>query len=419
MTGLRESSAAIEVLLQRNFGLYTLGGAISLFGMWAHKLAAAWLAWQLTQSSFWVGAVAFCELIPTLLLTAYAGVIADRYDRRIITLVSQILGMLQAFLLGWLVLSGRLNGPEDIWWLLGLTFFLGVVWAFNTAARLSLVPNLVEPRFMPPAVAINSVMFNLARIIGPAVAGLIMARWGVGEAFIFNGVTFVGFIVVLLIVRPVRSEESRKGKGGALAQSLEGFSYARNHPGIRPMLLMLIAIAVGGKALLELLPEFADHIFQRGTAGLAELTVAAGVGALIAAVWLAGRGRVEGLTRLVGFAVLAAAIAIVGFAASDWFPLALASIAMLGGAGVIGGTGTQTLMQHAVEGGMRGRVMSLYGVVHRGGPAVGALAMGALADLISIRFAVGLGALLCLATWLWFVRRLSATAAAAEAPRPE
>ena len=151
------------------------------------------------------------------------------------------------------------------------------------------------------------------------------------------------------------------------------------------MLLMLIAIALGGKATLELLPEFADHIFQRGTSGLAEMTVAAGVGALIAAVWLAGRGRVEGLTRLVGFAVLAAAIAVIGFAASDWFPLALASIALLGAAGVIGGTGTQTLMQHAVDGGMRGRVMSLYGVVHRGGPAVGALAMGALADLISIR----------------------------------
>jgi MFS family permease len=405
-----ESTGRYAVLLQYHYGVYTAGSTISLFGMWAHKLAIAWLAWELTQSSFWVGAVAFSELVPALIVTPYAGVISDRYDRRLITIISQVLGMAQALLLGWLTLSGRLTQADDIWWLVGLSAFLGVVWSFNTAARLSMVPNLVEHRFILPAIALNSAIYNLARIVGPALAGFIMARWGVGEAFLFNALTFIAFIVTLLMIRQIRTEEGGRGTGGAFAQSVEGLVYARRHGGIRPMLFMLVAFAVGGKSLLELLPEFADAIFARGTQGLAELTVAAGTGALIASLWLAGRGSVRGLTSLVVTALLAVALAVSGFVATDWFPLAIGSMALLGAAGVVGGTGTQTLMQHVVDGAMRGRVMSLYGLIHRGGPAVGAVAMGAAADLIGIRPAVAGGAVLCVALWLWMIGRRKHTA---------
>lgn len=410
--------SAFTVLLQRNYGLYSLGSTISLFGMWAHKLAMAWLAWQLTGSSFWVGAVAFAELVPSLLLTPYAGVIADRHDRLRITVVSQTLGMLQAFLLAWLMLSGRLTTYDDIWWLVGLSLFIGIVWSFNTAARLSMVPNLVERRFIPPAIAFNSAVFNLARVIGPAMGGYIMARWGVGEAFLFNGATYVVFIITLFMITQVRTEEGRAGTGGILAQSVEGLSYARRHPGIGPMMILLAAVALGGKSLLELLPEFADHVFGRGTEGLAELTTAAGAGALIASVLLAGRGSVDGLTRLTVTALLVSAIGIFGFTATSWYPLALASVFLLGYAGVYTGTGTQTLMQHVVDGGLRGRVMSLYGVIHRGTPAVGALAMGAAAEVVDIRIAVAAGGVIGIAAWLWMVRRQRRIAAVLEAPPP-
>ena len=419
MAGWRTASPAIEVCLQWDYGLYTLGSIISLFGMWAHRLAAAWLAWQLTGSSFWVGAVAFCDLAPTIVLTAYAGVIADRYDRRIITIISQSLGMMQALALGWLVMAGHMTEPDDIWWLVGLTLFLGTVWSFNTAARLAMVPNLVERRFMPPAIAVNSIIYNLARIAGPGIAGVIMATWGVGEAFLFNGLTYIGFIATLLMIRQIRTEESRKGRGSALRQSFDGLAYARRHKGIGPLLVMLVAFAAGGKALLELLPEFADEIFARGAQGLAELTAAAGIGAVFAAVWLANRRHVTGLTKAVAASTLAIGIAVGAFVATDWFPFALASIALLGAAGVIGATGTQTLMQHSVDGGMRGRVMSFYGVIHRGGPAVGALAMGALADLVSIRVATATGAAICIVAWVWFVRRQESVAEAVEAPPDE
>ena len=414
MAKYSDSNGRYAVLLQYHYGVYTAGSTISLFGMWAHKLAVAWLAWELTRSSFWVGVVAFSELVPAIIFTPYAGVIADRYDRRLISIISQIFGMLQALVLSWLMLTGRLTEANDVWWLVWLSAFLGVVWSFNTAARLSMVPNLVEHRFILPAIAFNSAIYNLARIVGPALAGFIMARWGIGEAFLFNALTFTAFIVTLLMIRQVRTEEGRRGSGGAFAQSIEGLAYARRHAGIRPMLIMLVAFAIGGKSLLELLPEFADHVFGRGTQGLAELTVAAGTGALIASVWLAGRGTVIGLTGLVVKALLAAALAVSGLVISEWFPLALASMALLGAAGVIGGTGTQTLMQHVVDGGMRGRVMSLYGVVHRGGPAVGALAMGAAAEMVGIRVAVASGAVLCVILWLWMIGRQKAAAAVLE-----
>ncbi|MDC0033517.1 MFS transporter [Alphaproteobacteria bacterium] len=414
MAKYSDSTGRYAVLLQYHYGLYTAGSTVSLFGMWAHKLAVAWLAWELTQSSFWVAAVAFSELVPTLVVTPYAGVIADRHDRRLITLVSQLCGMGQALLLGWLMLTGRLTEAVDVWWLIGLSGFLGVIWSFNTAARLSMVPNLVEQRFIAPAIALNSAIYNLARIVGPALAGIIMAHWGVGEAFLFNALTFTVFIATLLIVRQVRTEEGRRGPGGAFAQSIEGLAYARGHTGIRPMLIILLGFAIGGKSVLELLPEFADDIFGRGTQGLAELTVAAGIGALIASLWLAGRGTMKGLTGLVVAALLAVALAVSGFVVTDWFPLAIGSMALLGAAGVIGGTGTQTLMQHVVDGSMRGRVMSLYGLIHRGGPAVGAMAMGAIAELVGIRLAVAGGAILCIALWLWMIGRQQQTASVLE-----
>src|SRR5690606_3932515 len=240
---------------------------------------------------------------------------------------------------------------------------------FNTAARLSMVPNLVERRFIPPAIAFNSAVFNLARVIGPAMGGYIMAEWGVGEAFLFNGATYVVFIVTLLMISQVRTEEGRAGTGGILAESGEGLAYARRHPGIGPMLNLLAAVALGGKSVLELLPEFADRVFGRGTEGLAELTAAAGAGALIAPVPTAARRTGGGLTRLPVTAMLISAVSIFGFTATSWYPLALASVFLLGFAGVYTGTGTQTLMQHVVDGGLRGRVMSLYGVIHRGAPA--------------------------------------------------
>lgn len=404
----------ISVLSQWNYGVYTAGSTISLFGMWAHKLAAAWLAWELTHSSFWVGMVAFADLIPTLFLTPFAGVLADRYDRRHLAIISQVMGMAQALVLGWMYLDGQFAAAGDVWWLVGWTLFLGVAWALNTAARLSMVPNLVEHAFIPPAVALNSAIFNLGRVVGPPVGAWIIYEWSIGIAFIFNAATFVFFIAALLVIRAVRTEEKPAAGAGMLVQLKEGIGHAINHPGLGPALVLLIAMAMGGKALFEVLPEFAAEVFNRDVIGLGEMTGASGLGGLIAAIVLAQRGPVQGLTRITIFALLVTGLCIFGFVATAWYPLAVLSCFVLGITGIYGGTATQILMQHAVDGSMRGRVMSLYGVIHRGAPAVGALAMGAAAEWVGIRWGVALGGVLCLVTWLWMLGRSKTASAALE-----
>ena len=409
-----EKPGIISVLSQWNYGIYTAGSTISLFGMWAHRLAAAWLAWELTHSSFWVGMVVFADLMPTLFLTPFAGVMADRFDRRVLSMISQLMGMFQAAVLGWMYLSGKFAESSDIWWLIGWTAFLGVAWALNTAARLSMVPNLVEHHYIPPAVALNSAIFNLGRVVGPISGAFLIEYWNVGIAFFFNAGTFIFFIISLLVIRQVRSEEKPNRGSSVWTQSLEGFQYAIRHPGIGPAMVLLIAMAMGGKALLEVLPEFADEVFNRGASGLGELTAVSGVGGLIAAIWLARRGHVQGLTRITILALLVTGIGIFGFVVTSWYPLALLCIFVLGISGIYGGTATQTLMQHSVDGAMRGRVMSLYGVIHRGAPALGALGMGAAAEVIGIRWGVALGGALSIAIWFWMLSRSKSAAIALE-----
>ena len=398
---------AFRIIMQKNYGLYTAGSTISLFGMWAHKLATAWLAWELTESSFWVGLVAFSELIPTLLLTPFAGVLVERYDRLRMIRISQFCGMIQSLALALMVLTGQMKEYNDIYWLVGWTAFLGVVWSLNTAARLSVVPNLVVREDVPSAVAMNSAIFNLARVIGPALGGWLIFAGGVGEAFLFNSVSYIFFIVALSMIKPVRDDRRPTAERGIMTQAIDGIRYASNHPGIGPMLIVLMAMALGGKSLLELLPEFVDKVFYVGEVGLGYLFSAAGAGGLFAAIWLTVRGRVEGLTTISIAALLATAIAVLSFVITEWFFIALISVFLLGVTGICGGTSTQTLMQHAVDETVRGRVMSLYGMINRGAPALGALAMGALAEVLGIRIAVAVGSAVCILVWIWALPKRS------------
>ncbi len=414
MTATDPSPGAFAALRQRNFGLYTAGSTVSMIGMWVQRIAIGWLTWELTHSSTWLGLVAFADLFPIVVLTPLAGLVADRYDRLKITILSQYLASAQALLLAALTFSGDIT----IWWLVALSMFIGVVWSFNTAARLSMIPNLVERRYIASAVALNSAAFNVARFIGPALAGAIMAIWGVGEAFLFNAATFVVFIATLMKMRLITDETSGRARAGMLSQAFNGIAYAGRHPGIGPILILLIAMALGVKPILELLPGFADAVFHRGIEGLAQLTASAGMGALITSIWLAGRGRMTGLTNIAMLSLIGSAVAILGFTASDWYPLGLAGCFAFGITITMAGTATQTLMQNAVDGHMRGQVMSLYGLVYRGAPAVGALVMGAAADLIGLQWALASGAVICMGAWIWIARRRDTVTRALEQPDP-
>jgi MFS family permease len=397
---------------QRNFAIYMSGAGIALIGMWAQRIAVAWLAWELTKSTTWLGLIAFADLFPTIILTPIAGVMADRMDRRKLSLISQFAAFLQAIVLTVLVYTDWI----DIWSLFFLTLLLGIAMAYATAARLAMVPNLMEAEHVPSALASDAAIYNSARVVGPMLAAALIAVVGIAGAFLVNCLTYMVFLVCLMKIRLVRNE-SRGKTGGMLAQTLEGIRYAAKHPGIGPMLVVLTALAISVKPFLDLLPGLADNVFNSGVNGFAQLAAAGGTGAVLCAIWFALRGRIEGLTVITLSALIIGPVGIVLMCISDMFWLGLIGSFIAGSSITLTGTGVQTLMQHSVDGAIRGRVLSLYGMLHRGVPALGALLMGIMGDQIGLQATLIGGALIfCVPVFIWVLLRWRQLRPALEGP---
>lgn len=383
-------SKIVATLRSPNYGSYVIGNGISLIGTWMQRVAVGWLVWSLTGSPFWLGLVAFADLFPAVILGPFGGAIADRRNRLRLVQISQSLSCLQAAILFGLTVTDTIT----IHAILLLSLFLGIVTALNQPARLALVPSLVEAQHLNSAIGLNSVIFNLARFIGPAIAGAIIAAGHVSWAFGLNALSFAVFVVILLRLRltqPARSKRERKSFSADLA---EGIAYAVNTPRISINLLLSIAVGLGARPLVELLPGFADAVFSGGAETLAALTSTFGAGAICGGLWLAGRDQDKDLADIVVRAALVAAAALAVFAMTDSLWIALPATAILGMALVFTGAGVQTLIQLDVDSDMRGRVLSLYGLIIRGGPAVGALAMGWAAEHFGLGWALGGGAAL-------------------------
>ena len=412
--GLTSGLGSIRaVLRQRSYAWYISGSSIALVGIWAQRTTVSWLAWSLTESFFWLSFIVVADLLPAVLLGPVAGVIADRVNRQKMMFNTQALGMIQAFVLAGLAFMGWLT----YWGLFVLTLLVGIIWAFNTAARLSLVPNLVERHQVPSAVALDSVMFNVARFLGPTIAGFLFATLGPGMSFLINGITFSLFLYCLLHSKMIRDERGKRVSSGMVEQLRDGLNYAIRHKGIGPILLVVVAVAIGIKPVLDLLSGITETIFQGGALEFGWLMSSTAVGAVIAAFWLAQRGSFKGLTWIVlTSGLLAGIFASLALSIIDWYPLGLAAGFFLGGAIVIAGTGTQTLMQNAVDGAYRGRVMSLYGMIFRGGPALGAIVIGGLAEKLGISNALFVGSGLCVFVFIWVFNRRYEMANALETP---
>jgi predicted MFS family arabinose efflux permease len=361
--GLRQIGKALSY---PNYRAYTIGNSISLIGTWMQRVAVGWLAWQLTKSGTWLGLVAFADLFPTVVFSPLAGALADRHDRRQVVFITQLLAMAQAVALAVLTALGKI----DIYLLFTLTLLLGVANALNQPARLALIPSLVERSSLSSAVALNSIVFNSARFIGPAVAGFAIAHGSIALAFALNAATYIAFLMALLMMRFTEIEPIVR-KGHILGNTLEGYTYAMRHPGLGPMIILLAVTSIGSRAFVELLPGFADAVFHRGPQALAWLTAATGLGAMCGGFWMAQRGSIEGLTSLLVANVLAMSAALIGFTATDLFWVALPCLFLAGISLVINGIAAQTLIQNATISSMRGRVMGLHGMIFRGGPAVG------------------------------------------------
>jgi predicted MFS family arabinose efflux permease len=384
-------------LRNTNFGLYSAGSAISLVGMWMQRIAIGWLTWQLTESGFWLGVIAFADFFPVVLVGPIAGAAADRWDRLKVVKTSQTISLLQATALFAVTASGH----ASIGILVALTAFQGVVVAFNQPARLALVPSLVREADLASAVAINSVVFNLARFVGPMLAGVAIVWSGVAAAFATNAISYLPFLAALALIRPAPSGQP-KAKRRSLGTDLkEGIRYTATHPGIAALLVLLIALGAGGRPLNELLPGFAANVFRSGAGGLAMMASTIGGGAILGGVWLGHRAHSANLIRVALGTSAAGALAAMAVVATERLWAALPALLIFGFSMSAAGIAIQTLIQLATARQMRGRVMGLYGLIFRGAPAVGALAAGAASAHIGLRWTVFAGALLVAATWLW------------------
>ena len=406
LVGFRRIAAALG---QSNYRAFVAGNAVSLIGTWLQRVAVGWLAWELTKSGTWLGLVAFADLFPTVVLSPLAGALADRFERLRIVVLTQIIAMIQAVALAVLVYADAITIER----LFALTVALGIANAINQPARLALIPSLVEREHLSSAVAINSIVFNSARFLGPAAAGFAIAHGGIAFAFFANAASFVVFLVALGFVRlgPAELNATRRT---ILGDTVDGYAYAARHAGIGPMLLLLAATSLSSRAFVELLPGFADAVFARGAQGLAWLTAATGLGAMAGGLWMAQRASIKGLTGLIVANVLVMAAALLGFVATRNFGIALACLFVAGFSLVVNGIGAQTLVQHAAAPNMRGRVMATFGMIFRGGPAVGALIMGVLSSQVGLPLAVGGGALFCALSWIWARRHQARMAGALE-----
>lgn len=403
------SSRLIALPLRNaNYGIYSAGNGVSLIGMWMQRIAIGWLTWQLTQSGFWLGIMSFADFFPVILVGPIAGAAADRWDRLRTVKISQMISLGQAMALYLLTITGHIN----VAWLVGLTAFQGVVTAFNQPARLALVPSLVPPADLASAVAINSVVFNLARFIGPIFAGFAIVWSGVAAAFIVNAISYLPFIYALARIRDLPPTLAPPAHRSFLADLAAGIRYTATHPGIAALLVLLIAIGIGGRPLNELLPGFAAQVFHGGAGGLSVMAAAIGGGAILGGLWLGERAHKAGLVWVALGSALASAVAAVAAISTDRLWLAVPALAVFGFTMSTSGIAIQTLIQLASDRSMRGRVMGLYGLIFRGAPAIGALAAGVASAHFGLRWPVVFGAVLVVAVWLrtWFARERIAAA---------
>lgn len=399
--------AALRIAPYRNF---TIGSTVSVIGVWLQRVATGWLTWELTETPSWLGIILFTDLFVMTLCSPIAGVAADRMSRMVLLHVAQALLLAQAILLTVTYAAGWMT----IEMLVGLTVFMGIGHAAYSAARLSLLPNLVPKVLIPQAIAVNAVAFNVARFIGPAIAGLVIAHWGLTYAFAINAATYVVFSAILIRIKVVAPDKPRSDKRGVLSDMIEGYHYATRHAGIGPMLLMMLLTAFTIRALPDLLPAFAAQTFGRGVDGLAWLTSGMGLGAMLGGLQMARQHGTHGLTRVVIRNIALMSVAIAALAATDIFWFGIAAAAVCGYVLTVNGTGTQALIQSAVDGALRGRVMAVFTLIYQGAPAIGAVVLGTLADHFGMRWPFFGGAAVCLAVWLWMMQRTEPLRAALE-----
>lgn len=374
----------------RNYAIYMGGNSISLIGFWMQRLAVSWLAWLISRSEFWVGVIAFVDIAPLIFITPLFGVWADRFDRKTMAVIAQVLMMVQAFILFFLVWFDLLT----IEWLFVLALAEGVLQAAYQPIRLSIIPNLVRREDLVAAAAFTAVAFNVARCAGPALAGVVIAVSSPAVAILFNAVSYLLIVIawrfIHLPVRIKRAEEK-----SFYRDISDGFGYVLEKPALLSMFVLLTVVSLFIRPVAFMLSAFVGAVFEAGELTLALFTSAMGLGAVLAGLKLSMVGKTHGLVREILIMTAVAIFCLAGFASITTVWIAATLMFVFGYAITIGSVAAQTLVQNSIDDDMRGRVLSLWAAFTRGAPALGVLLIGWLGHRYGLMWPNVVAAICC------------------------
>jgi MFS family permease len=388
-------------LRYRNYRLFFMGQSISLVGTWMQRIALPWLIFSMTDSAFLLGVVGFAGQIPTFLLAPFAGVLIDRWNRYTILVVTQVLAMIQSFILAWLFFSNSI----EVWHIVVLSSFLGLINAFDMPARQAFTVDMIEKREdLGNAIALNSSMFNAARLLGPSIAGVLIALTGEGMCFLINGISYI-FVLAFLFMMKINREKVHKRHTDFLPGIKEGFQYTFGFKPIKYIILLLALVSLMGMPYSVLMPVFARTILHGGPHTFGFLMGASGIGALSAAIYMASRKSVLGLGKIVPVFSVVFGLGLILFSLSRSFPLSVVLIAITGFGMIMQMTSSNTILQTVVDDDKRGRVMSFYTMAFMGTAPFGSLMAGAMANAIGGPATLVIGGSACILGALIFARK--------------
>jgi MFS family permease len=398
------ASHAWRALRHRNFRLFFGGQSISLIGTWMTRVATGWLVYRLTGSALLLGTVSFAGQIPTFLFAPFAGVWVDRLDRRQVLVWTQALSMIQSLALATMTLTHRITIP----WLLALSVMQGIVNAFDMPGRQAFMVQMVQGREdLSNAIAINSSMVNVARLIGPSLAGMLIAATSEGWCFLIDGISYIAVIASLLTMR-LDAPAVKRIAASTLTELKAGWTYVSEFLPVRTILLLFAVVSLMGMPYVVLMPIFAARVLHGGPHTLGFLMGAMGLGALASALSLAARKSVRGLVRIIPIAATVFGLGLIGFGLSRWFWLSMIMVAIAGMGMMQGMAASNTVIQTIVSEDKRGRVMSYYTMAFVGMAPFGSLLAGSMAHEVGAPRTVILNGSMVLLGAAWFWTRLPA-----------
>lgn len=387
-----------------------VGHTLAAVGRWMKRTAVGWLAWELTKSTSWLGIVAFADLAAMMLFVILSGAIADRVGLMRIVKLSQILSGLLAMLFAALIFTDLITIEAVI----VLSLLFGAAEALSQPARLAVVHAMVPREDLSAAIALSAAAFNASRIVGPAIAGGLIIWTNTGTVIALCAVIFFAFYLLLRTIHIAETASGQKLSFELFIDIWRGFQYVYGHSGIRFLMVLMVAVSLFLRPVIELMPGVSGQVFDAGPAGLSLLLGAIGAGALLASLWLARRGEMVGLTGLVTFSIFGGGVALMLSMVFGQLWVAVAFLMVVGVFMLIGNVGAQSLIQNTVDSRVRVRVLSLFIVFAHGLPAIGALIVGWIASWAGLQMTIACGALVMVVVWLWARPRAGNVAAILE-----